>query len=268
MPLCAQSNNRYSIDMRFWCLFLIFIFSLCGTTNVQAQRRALFPKKPIRVQVHTPKIKTPAIRPLNVQVPQVQLPAVLAPQYRAHLEHQLVTQALQAQQLRAAKIVSNPGLPNAYQVSPWLYRGGQPTRQGYEELVKMGIKTVINLRVTPQNKQLIAGLPLTVYQVPINPVMLNTESVDEVLKLLSNPANYPIYIHCRYGSDRTGTMVALYRMTVEDWPREHAIQEMTSPHFGFHKIFTNLLRYVKQVKLKNPSLPFSFHHKKKENGLQ
>ncbi|WP_432635880.1 fused DSP-PTPase phosphatase/NAD kinase-like protein [Candidatus Avelusimicrobium sp.] len=241
--------------MRFWYLLLIFIFSLCGATDAQAQRRALFPKKPIRVQVYVPKVKTHTIHPLNVQVPKVQLPAVLAPQYRADLEHQLVTQALQAQPLRAAKILSNPGLPNAYQVSPWLYRGGQPTRQGYEELVKMGIKTVINLRVTPQDKKLIAGLPLTVYQVPINPVMLNTDGVDEVLKLLSDPANYPIYIHCRYGSDRTGTMVALYRMAVEDWPREHAIQEMTSPHFGFHKVFTNLLRYIQQVKLKKPSLP-------------
>lgn len=236
--------------MRFWYLLLIFIFSLCGSTDAQAQRKALFPKKPIQVQVHTPKVKTRTIRPLNVQMPQVQLPAVLAPKYRANLEHQIVTQALQAHPRRAAKIISNPGLPNAYQVSPWLYRGGQPTRQGYEELVKMGVKTVINLRVTPQNKQLIAGLPLTVYQVPINPVVLNTGAVDEVLKLLSNSANYPIYIHCRYGSDRTGTMVALYRMTVEEWPREHAIQEMTAPHFGFHKIFTNLLRYVQQVKLK------------------
>ena len=236
--------------MRFWYLLLIFIFSLCGSTDAQAQRKALFPKKPIQVQVHTPKVKTRTIRPLNVQMPQVQLPAVLAPKYRANLEHQIVTQALQAHPRRAAKIISNPGLPNAYQVSPWLYRGGQPTRQGYEELVKMGVKTVINLRVTPQNKQLITGLPLTVYQVPINPVVLNTGAVDEVLKLLSNPANYPIYIHCRYGSDRTGTMVALYRMTVEEWPREHAIQEMTAPHFGFHKIFTNLLRYVQQVKLK------------------
>ena len=254
--------------MRIWCLLLIFIFSLRWATDAQAQRKVLFPKKPIRVQVHIPKVKTHTIRPLNVQVPQVQLPAVLAPQCRANLEHQIVTQALQAQQLRAAKTVSNPGLPNAYQVSPWLYRGGQPTRQGYEELVKLGVKTVINLRVTPQNKQLIAGLPLTVYQVPINPVMLNTGAVDEVLKLLSNPANYPIYIHCRYGSDRTGTMVALYRMTAEDWPREHAIQEMTSPRFGFHKIFTNLLRYVKQAKPKKMPLPFSFHHKKKENGLQ
>lgn len=238
------------MDMRFWYLLLIFIFSLCGSTDVQAQRKALFPKKPIQVQVHTPKVKTRTIRPLNVQMPQVQLPAVLAPKYRANLEHQIVTQALQAHPRRAAKIISNPGLPNAYQVSPWLYRGGQPTRQGYEELVKMGVKTVINLRVTPQDKKLIAGLPLTVYQVPINPVMLNTDGVDEVLKLLSDPANYPIYIHCRYGSDRTGTMVALYRMAVEDWPREHAIQEMTAPHFGFHKIFTNLLRYVQQVKLK------------------
>lgn len=110
------------------------------------------------------------------------------------------TQALKAQPLREAKAVLKPGLPNAYQVSHWLYRGGQPTRQGYEELVKMGIKTVVNLRVTPQNKKIIEGLPLTVYQVPLNPVMLNTDGVEEVLKLLSNPANYPIYLHCRYGS--------------------------------------------------------------------
>ena len=91
--------------MRFWCLLLIFIFSLCGATDIQAQRKALFPKKPIRVQVHIPKVKTHTIRPLNVQMPKVQLPAVLAPEYRANLEHQIVTQALQAQQLRVGKEV-------------------------------------------------------------------------------------------------------------------------------------------------------------------
>lgn len=126
--------------MRIWYLLLIFLFSICGATNVQAQRRALFPKKPIRVQVHTPKIETLTIRPVNVPMPKVQLPAVLAPQYRAKLEHQLITQTLKAQPLREAKAVLKPGLPNAYQVSHWLYRGGQPTRQGYEELVKMGKK--------------------------------------------------------------------------------------------------------------------------------
>lgn len=241
--------------MRKFYLLLIVIFSFLGASNLHAQLRPLFPKKPIRVQVHIPKTPVPAIRPINVPLPQGKpIPAVFSPQYRSWLEHQIISQAIRKHNGPVARKVSKPGLKNAYQVTPWLYRGAQPTRQGYEELVKMGIKTVINLRVTPQNKKLIEGLPLTVYQVPINPVILNERGVKQVMELLSDTRNYPIYVHCRYGSDRTGTIVALYRMILNDWSRENAIKEMTSPEFGFHQMFQHLVKYIQKVKV--PEQPF------------
>lgn len=140
-----------------------------------------------------------------------------------------------------------PGLKNAYQVSNNLYRGALPTRQGYEALAKMGIKTIINLRVSEPDKALTEGLPLTVYHVPVNPFLFNDRHAKRFLKIASNPANYPIYVHCLYGSDRTGAMVALYRVKVQHWPKERALQEMRTPAFGFDEVFFPLVRYIENL---------------------
>lgn len=140
-----------------------------------------------------------------------------------------------------------PGLKNAYQVSNNLYRGALPTRQGYEALAKMGIKTIINLRVSEPDKALTEGLPLTVYHIPVNPFLFNDRHAKRFLEIASNPANYPIYVHCLYGSDRTGAMVALYRVKVQHWPKERALQEMFTPAFGFDKVFFPLTRYIENL---------------------
>ena len=36
----------------------------------------------------------------------------------------------------------------------------------------------------------------------------------------------PIYVHCRYGQDRTGAMIAVYRMLIEGVSEEDAIAEL------------------------------------------
>lgn len=155
--------------------------------------------------------------------------------------------------LKAARVkpIELPGVKNMYQVSPQLYRGNQPTREGYQALAKMGIKTVVSLRRAKPNPKLTQDLSLTVKHIPINPFIFKDKHAKEFLAIVSDPKNQPVYVHCLYGSDRTGAMVALYRMAFQQWPAKAAIQEMKDGGFGFHMAFVNLITYLEEVNLAN-----------------
>ena len=54
----------------------------------------------------------------------------------------------------------------------------------------------------------------------------------EFLKVLADPANRPVFVHCKHGADRTGTAVATYRVVCQGWTKEDAIDEMRSGGFN------------------------------------
>jgi tyrosine-protein phosphatase SIW14 len=45
------------------------------------------------------------------------------------------------------------------------------------------------------------------------------------LALLNDPAAGPIFVHCRRGADRTGTVIAAYRISHDKWSGEKALHE-------------------------------------------
>jgi len=74
--------------------------------------------------------------------------------------------------------------------------------------------------------------------------------VDEFMKIYTIAkinGQLPMFIHCQHGSDRTGTMCAVYRVKVMAWPKEAAIREMVHGPFGFHRIWTNLPNFVSKL---------------------
>jgi protein tyrosine/serine phosphatase len=56
-----------------------------------------------------------------------------------------------------------------------------------------------------------------------------------------------VFVHCRYGSDRTGTMIAIYRIAVQNWDREEAIREMVEGGYGFYPMWENLKIYLRRL---------------------
>jgi protein-tyrosine phosphatase len=52
------------------------------------------------------------------------------------------------------------------------------------------------------------------------------------LKVLEDPKNWPVFVHCAEGKDRTGYSVATYRIVVEDWSSDDAIHEMFEFHYN------------------------------------
>lgn len=150
-----------------------------------------------------------------------------------------------------ARPLEVPGLPNLHRVSPALYRGAQPEVEGFRSLVKLGVKTVVNLRQLHSDRDELdkAGVTdqLDYVHIRFNTFHPEDEDVVEFLKVMADPARHPVFVHCQHGADRTGMMVALYRIVFQGWSKEQALEEMTAGGFGFHWIWSNLLRYLRRA---------------------
>lgn len=139
------------------------------------------------------------------------------------------------------------GIPNFVQVSPTLYRSGQPTAEGMKEIEKMGIRTVINLRNFHSDSSKIMGTNLSLVEIPMKPWPLPDSDIGRFLKIVTDTSKTPVLVHCYAGSDRTGTMVAVYRIVVEDWSKDDAIEEMTRGGFGYKWFLINLTQWIRKL---------------------
>lgn len=139
-----------------------------------------------------------------------------------------------------------PGVGNFAQVSDVLYRGEQPTAEGFAQLKKMGIKTVISLRAVHSDRSLLAGTGLRYVRIECVAWHPEDEDIAAALKIIQDPANQPVFIHCQHGSDRTGFAVAAYRIVEEGWPAERAEAEMRN--FGLHEsYFPQITPFVRGI---------------------
>lgn len=146
-----------------------------------------------------------------------------------------------------AKPVSLPGVPNLFQVSESLYRSGQPERQGFDELHRFGIKTIVNLRHDHSDKPWIEPVNFIYFEIPSRANRVREKDVIRFLSIVTDPTLSPCLVHCQHGADRTGLMVAMYRIVIQGWPKNEAINELKEGGFGFHKIYINITNFLKKV---------------------
>jgi protein tyrosine/serine phosphatase len=137
-------------------------------------------------------------------------------------------------------------LPNLYQVSDTLYRGAQPSAAGFHTLRKMGVKTIVSLRQYHSDEKLLSGTGLNYFSIPISASDPHKADFQKFLALAADPQMQPVFVHCQHGADRTGTAVALYRIKVQGWDREEAIRELREGGYGYHKIFKDIIRFIKE----------------------
>ena len=151
-----------------------------------------------------------------------------------------------------AEPVEASGLPNLHKVSDSLYRSAQPTAEGWEQLQKLGIRTVINLRSTRNDPEALKGAHLTGYEIPMSAWQPPTQSeVIQFLQIVTDSNRTPVLVHCRRGADRTGVMSAIYRIVVQGWSKDEAIAEMTRGGFGFYSGWQNLVRYIRDLNVEH-----------------
>ena len=146
----------------------------------------------------------------------------------------------------AVKVVQ-PGLPNLHRVAPDLYRSAQPTADGLRAAEKLGIKTVICLRAFHSDTDKAESTKLKIERIRFNTWHPEDEDVVRFLQLITKPRNGPYLVHCLHGADRTGTMIAIYRIAVQGWKKDDAIREMTGGGYGYHEMWSNLIRYLKNL---------------------
>ena len=133
-----------------------------------------------------------------------------------------------------AQPVIDTTLKNLHQVSPEVYRSAQPSNKDLRVLCEqLGVKSVLTLRNWNDDKDEAKDLPLTLYRVSMEADEVDPVKVAQALKIISE-APKPILIHCWHGSDRTGLMVAAYRITTQGWDPTQATDELINGGFGYH----------------------------------
>jgi len=148
-----------------------------------------------------------------------------------------------------ARVVVTNGIPNFQQVDEKVYRGGRVREGGYEFLQGLGVKTIINLEFDEEGiaeeRAGIRGSGMKMISVPMQYRTAPTDEViDDLLAKLQDPRLQPVYLHCKHGKDRTGLVMALYRVEVQGWTPKRAHDEMME--LGFAKFWRVLEGYYKR----------------------
>ncbi|MDP9115485.1 MAG: tyrosine-protein phosphatase [Acidobacteriota bacterium] len=125
------------------------------------------------------------------------------------------------------------GVGNFQKVNDHVYRGAQPTPEGFNSLNKMGIKLVVDLREpgdrSALENKIVTAAGMKYISVPMYGMATpQNESVQKVLALLEDNSTGPVFVHCRRGADRTGGVIACYRIEHDGWKNDKALVEARS----------------------------------------
>ena len=155
----------------------------------------------------------------------------------------VLTVGVAAEELRRAishreEKLSLDGVGNFGRMNTRLYRGAQPTDEGFAQLRSLGIDTVVRLSLGEEGsaaeRAVVESLGMKFVNLPWSSVHdPNPDQIVAFLMLVKEHPNRKIFVHCKAGSDRTGTFVALYRIAVDHWTPARAIDEMKAFHYRY-----------------------------------
>ena len=137
-------------------------------------------------------------------------------------------------------------IKNIHQVSANVYRSGQPHRKGFKALEAAGFTEIINLRTIWSDRCRAGNTHLKLSHIRVVTQRMSEEDLVIIFRQIER-AHGKVLVHCWHGSDRTGTVIALYRILYQGWDKEKAISEMIHGGYGFHKIFKHLPRLIREI---------------------
>jgi len=142
-----------------------------------------------------------------------------------------------------------PGVGNFEKVDDHVYRGAQPTEAGFQNLAKLGVRTVIDLQyfgdVRSQNEvNYVKAAGMQYISVPMKGMDTPSDAnVAKVLALLEATSTGPVFVHCHRGADRTGGIIACYRIEHDHWTNTKALAEARSMGMSWYQ--TAIQHYVR-----------------------
>jgi tyrosine-protein phosphatase SIW14 len=129
---------------------------------------------------------------------------------------------------------SETNIENFGCINTKFYRGAQPKGSDYKDLAAMGVKTIIDLQQDGERNEqrMVESAGMNFYRIGLSDKSWpSPEKVEQFLKIVNDPANQPVFIHCHGGRHRAGIMTAIYRMTHDGWDADRAYGEMKQYDF-------------------------------------
>lgn len=149
--------------------------------------------------------------------------------------------------------VEIPGLPHLFQVNDHIYRGAQPTEEGWKTLANLGVKMVIDLRregedsehSTKAEAKAVEAAGMHYINIPMNGLVApDNVQISRIMTLLDSKDQ--VFVHCKRGKDRTGTVIACYRIAHDRWTNQKAMAE--AKNLGLHWIEVGMKRYIRNYR--------------------
>jgi tyrosine-protein phosphatase SIW14 len=134
--------------------------------------------------------------------------------------------------------VDSKSLPNFHKVNEKLYRGAEPKKEAIAELKALGIKTVVDMgngvEDSKDERTWVEGAGMKYVNIHLhNWLKSKPEDIDAILNEVESADNQPVFLHCKRGKDRTGTVMAIYRMRNDGWQPKQALEEAEKYGMGF-----------------------------------
>ncbi|HET8548622.1 MAG TPA: tyrosine-protein phosphatase [Bryobacteraceae bacterium] len=148
-----------------------------------------------------------------------------------------------------ARALEAPGIPNFHQINEHVYRGGQPSDEGWRSLAALGITTVIDLRRDNEDgehwiaaeRRAVEAAGMRYVSIPMKGIVApSDEQIAKILALFESGER--VFVHCRRGKDRTGMAIACYRIAHDRWVNQKALDEAKS--LGLHWVEVGMKRYI------------------------
>src|SRR6202166_5349249 len=144
------------------------------------------------------------------------------------------TETQQAHVDAPSDVITKQLIPDFAEVTPTLYRGAQPRKHGFEALAKMGVQIVVDLRGDRDGERKeVTSLGMQYVPMHWECSFPKDRTFADFLTLIRKNPGKKIFVHCRVGDDRTGMMIAAYRMAEEGWTAKQALDEMAKYGFSF-----------------------------------
>lgn len=152
----------------------------------------------------------------------------------------VVSLALSVLAMQAASPATSPvpfaPVPRFQQIDSRLFRGAQPDAAAFKSLRDLGVTTVIDLRTERDatrsgERRLVESLGMRYVSLPVEDgnffkrSRIIPETVIRGFFAAVDGAAGPVFVHCRRGADRTGALVAFYRIARHGWTNRRAYEE-------------------------------------------